>query len=267
MGAEMQNVSSQNSSEAEKVQKKGPFQLKILENIEIAENIYRMTLEGAEITQTAVPGQFVSVKCDDLVLRRPFSVARVDGITFDLLYKIKGVGTKFMTDLKQGGTADVIGPLGNGFRIEDNNPLIIGCGVGIAPIEFLSDVLKAKGIVHKTMACFRNKYNSDRDYDYYITEDGSSKIKGSLKDHFERVIQETSPGKICICGPNPAMRYVTEIALKNSIDVEVALEGEFACGTGVCMGCSIRIMKDGKASQARICKDGPVFKGEVIIWE
>jgi dihydroorotate dehydrogenase electron transfer subunit len=247
--------------------KKGPFQLSVLENVELAEGVYRMTLEGAEAVQNAVPGQFVSVKCADLVLRRPFSVARVDKNTFDLIYKVKGIGTAFMTELQPGKTADIIGPMGNGFGIEDNNMLLIGCGVGIAPIDFLSDVLKERGIAHKTLACFRSKYKTDRNYDYYITEDGSSLIKGSLKDHFERIVQETRPGKICICGPNPAMRYVTEFALKNGIDVEVALEGEFACGTGVCMGCAIKIIKNGMAENARICKDGPVFKGEVIIWE
>lgn len=247
--------------------KKGPFLLSVLENVEIAENVYKMTFEGAEAIQNAVPGQFVSVKCDDLVLRRPFSVARIDGNTFDLIYKVKGSGTAFMTELQPGKTADIIGPMGNGFGIEDNHMLIIGCGVGIAPIDFLSDVMKERGIAHKTLTCCKSKYKTARNYDYYITEDGSSPIKGSLKDHFERIVRETNPGKICICGPNPAMRYVAEFALKNGIDIEVALEGEFACGTGVCMGCAIKIKKNGITENARICKDGPVFKGEVIIWE
>ena len=248
------------------MQNKGPFVLKVLENIEISDKIYKMVLEGGGIEKTSSPGQFVSVKCADLTLRRPLSIAGVTENTFDLIYKIKGTGTEYLAALKPGDTADVIGPLGNGYNIENKNYLLIGCGVGIAPIIFLEELLEQKKIPYKSIGCFKSRYKTDDEQTYCITEDGSSDITGRLNNHLEQIIEEAKPDKICICGPNPAMQYVTEIALKKNIEIEVALEGDMACGTGVCMGCAIKIKKEDKLESAKICKDGPVFKGEEIIW-
>lgn len=246
---------------------KGPFILKVLENYEIADTIYKMVLEGESIARNSMPGQFVSVKCADLTLRRPLSVSGVNQNTFDLIYKVKGTGTEYLANLKPGDTADVIGPMGNGYTIDESKKyLLIGCGVGIAPIVFMEDVLREKRISFKSIGCFRSKYRTDDEQTYCITEDGSSDITGRLNDHLENIIKESKPDIICICGPNPAMRYVTEIALQNNIDIEVALEGDMACGTNVCMGCAIKIKKGDKLESAKICGDGPVFKGEVITW-
>lgn len=248
------------------MQNKGPFILKVLENFEIAEQIYKMVLEGETIAQNSTPGQFVSLKCGDLTLRRPLSVARVDGNTFDLIYKIKGTGTEFLASLKPGDTVDAIGPLGTGFSTDHKNYLLIGCGVGVAPINFLADVLEKKAIPFRSIGCYRSKYKTDSDHTYCITEDGSSDITGRLNDHLENIINQSKPDIICICGPNPAMEYVRDIALKYNIDVEVALEGDMACGAGICMGCAIKIKKGDKLESAKICGDGPVFKGETVVW-
>lgn len=242
------------------------MQNKVLENIEIAEGVYKLTLESEEVAKKSVPGQFVSIKCGDLTLRRPFSVAKVNGTTYEIIYKIKGTGTEFMAELKPSDTADVFGPLGSGYTIEDKNYLLIGCGVGIAPIEFLMGELDKKDIKYNVIGCFRSKYSSCSEYDYLICEDGSSDIKGRLDQHFEKIVQKTKPDIICMCGPNPAMEYVTNYALEHNIDIEVALEGDMACGTGVCMGCAIKIKNNGQLESAKICKDGPVFKGKQIVW-
>jgi len=246
---------------------KGPFILKILENYEISDTIYKMVLEGGNIAQNSVPGQFVSLKCADLTLRRPLSIAGVSQSTFDLIYKVKGTGTEFLAALKPGDTVDAIGPMGNGYTVdEDKKYLLIGCGVGIAPIIFMEDVLEARGISYKSIGCFRSKYNVEDEQTYCITEDGTSGISGRLNDHLESIIDEIKPDLICICGPNPAMKYVTELSMSKGIDIEVALEGDMACGTSVCMGCAIKIKKGDKLESAKICGDGPVFKGEVVTW-
>ncbi len=258
----MQNLKNQNFTGV----KKGPFYSRVLENEKISQGIYKLKIENSEIAGTAFPGQFVSLRCADLTLRRPFSVAGVHENTFDLIYKIKGTGTEWLTTLKKGSIVDLIGPMGNGYRTENKKSLLIGCGVGIAPIDFLADVLKQKGFPYKIIGSFKNSYKTDKKYDYLITEDGSSDITGRLDDHLERIIAEVKPKKINMCGPNPAMKYVCEIAQKYSIEIEVALEGDFACGTGVCMGCAMKIKRNGKSENARICKDGPVFNGEEIIW-
>ncbi|HSA06261.1 MAG TPA: dihydroorotate dehydrogenase electron transfer subunit [Candidatus Gastranaerophilales bacterium] len=258
----MQNLKDQNLIRVSK----GPFFAKVLENREISDNIYKLRIESEEIAQNSLPGQFVSIKCADLTLRRPFSVAGVRENSFDLLYKVKGTGTEWLTNLKTGDITDIIGPMGNGFSIENKKSLLIGCGVGIAPIDFFMDVLSAKSLPYKSIGCFRSKYKNAKEYDYHITEDGTSALKGKLSDYLEQIITETATEKIFICGPNPAMQYVTEYALSLNIETEVALEGDFACGTGVCMGCAIKIKKGNALESAKICKDGPVFKGEEVVW-
>lgn len=262
----MQNLQNQNSPP---MVKKGPFYSKILENREISRDIYLMKLESREVAENSLPGQFVSIKCKDLVLRRPFSVAKVyNDNTFDLIYKVIGEGTQYLTELKEGDLADFIGPMGNSFTIEDKNSLLIGCGVGIAPIVYMAQILEEKGIKHSSIIGTRTNIDLELgENSYYLTEDGTCGLKGRLDHHLEEIISETQAEKIFICGPNPAMIYATEIAKKHNLEIEVALEKVMACGTGVCMGCVIEVMENGEKVQRRVCRDGPVFNGANILWE
>ncbi len=258
----MQDLKNQKST----IIKKGPFKTKVLENKQISSDIYQLELENREISENSAPGQFVSVLCTGLTLRRPFSVAGTAKSSFQIIYKVVGKGTESMTQLQKGDICDVFGPMGNGFSIENNNPLLIGCGVGIAPILFLAETLEKKGFTHNTVISSKTGIDLGKKFSYTITEDGSSGLKGRLNTHLEKIIAETHPQKIYICGPDPAMKYVSELAKKSKIPCEVSLEGDFACGTGVCMGC-VRLMNvDGQVVNRRVCKDGPVFKGEEVIW-
>jgi len=261
----MQNLKNQNSTFA----KKGPFFSKVFENKEISKDIWLLKLESREIVENSLPGQFVSIKCKDLILRRPFSVAKVyEDNTFDLIYKVIGEGTQYLTELKAGDTIDFIGPMGNSFSIENKNSLLIGCGVGIAPIVYMAQILGSKGINHSTIIGTRTNIDLKLGKNsYYLTEDGSCGLKGRLDHHLEDIIAETGAEKIYICGPNPAMKYATDIAKKYGLEIEVALEKVMACGTGVCMGCVIEIMENGEHVQKRVCRDGPVFNGANILWE
>jgi len=270
---------------------KGPHIVEVLSNIKLSDDTRKLTFENKTIAETVKPGQFVSILCEDLLLRRPFSVAYVKDDTFEIIYKIKGKGTKYLSSLKNNDSADIIGPLGNGFNIENKNSLLIGCGVGIAPINFLSDIFGKEKIKHTILFCTQtnvtlnlfqglsnsqsllksqngqipNQVRNDNSL-VLITEDGSAGLEGRLNNHLENIINEVKPEKIYTCGPNPAMKYIVQTAEKHEIPVEVALERDFACGTGVCMGCVIQIKENDKPVNKRICKDGPVFKGSEVLW-
>ena len=247
---------------------KGPHTVGVLGNIKISNGIGKLVLDNKTIAESSKPGQFVSILCKNLVLRRPFSVAGTDGNKFEILYKIKGKGTQYLASLKAGDKADIIGPFGNGFGIEDKNSLLIGCGVGIAPMLFLKKSLELQKTKHTLVACsqtFFREISLSTD-DVVITEDGSHGLKGRLDNYLENIINENMPEKIYTCGPNPAMSYISQIAKKYNIPVEAALEREFACGTGVCMGCVIQVNRDDKILNKRICKDGPVFDGNEVLW-
>jgi len=270
---------------------KNLYIVKVLSNIKLSDDTWKLTFQNQTIAKTAKPGQFISILCEDLLLRRPFSVANVKDDTFEIIYKIKGKGTKYLSSLQNGDSADVIGPLGNGFNIENKSSLLIGCGVGIAPINFLSDIFGKEKIKHTILFCTQtnvtlnlfqglsnnesllksqngqipNQVRNDNAL-ILITEDGSAGLVGRLDYHLENIINEVKPEKIYTCGPNPAMKYIVQMAEKYKIPVEVALERDFACGTGVCMGCVIQIKENDTPVNKRICKDGPVFKGSEVLW-
>ena len=289
---------------------KGPHTAKVLNNIKLSGDTGKIIFRNKIIAENSAPGQFVSILCEDLLLRRPFSVANSKDDTFEIIYKIKGKGTQFLAGLKNGDSANIIGPLGKGFSPENKNSLLIGCGVGIAPIIFLSDILAKSGINHTSLVCtqtylchsegfspknlsnhegkqpnrfppsfliFNQKIgvpaslrmtnsNSSNDNKIIITEDGSAGLKGRLDNHLENIIKEVKPEKIYTCGPTAAMAYICKTAEKYNITTEVALERDFACGTGVCMGCVIQIKENDKLINKRICKDGPVFLGSEVVW-
>ncbi|EKE03156.1 MAG: 2-polyprenylphenol hydroxylase [uncultured bacterium] len=249
--------------------KKIPIAAEIVENLPLSDDIYKIILNGQEAAQKAIPGQFISILCKDLVLRRPFSIANVEGESIHIIYKLKGEGTEYISQLKSGEKINFIGPFGNGFNITHQKALLVGAGVGTAPLIFLSKELTKKQIPYILAAGFQKSVDIPElnpDKDYIITEDSSSKYSGLVIDHLEEIINTHKPEKIYSCGPTPVLKYVVEIANKYNIKSELALERKFACGTGVCMGCTIHIRENNEIKNKRICKDGPVFDGGSIVW-
>jgi len=251
--------------------KKRPETLKadVVKNIRLSEDIYQIELKSEIAAQKALPGQFVSILCENLVLRRPFSIANVDNDSFHIIYKIKGKGTRYISQLQSGDKADFIGPFGNGFSINSRKALLVGAGVGVAPLIFLSKVLEKQEIPYIFLAGFQQTVNIpeiNSSNSYIVTEDGSSGLKGRIIDFMQDIIEKHKPERIYACGPEPVLSFTVNMAAQYNIRSEMALEREFACGTGVCMGCSIKIKTNDGIKNRRICKDGPVFDGEKIVW-
>lgn len=245
-----------------------PLMAEIISNKSLADDVFEITLRCEDIAKKAIPGQFVSILCEDLILRRPFSIANAKDNSFQIIYKIKGKGTEFMSALKTGQLLNIIGPLGNSFTVSNKNALLVGAGVGIAPVMFLSKVLERNNTSFKLLSGFQKSIKIDdlSDNHYMVTEDGSSDLKGRINDYLEDFIERYKPEKIYACGPEVVLKYTVEMAKKYNIESEIALEREFACGIGVCMGCSIKVLENNKEVNKRICKDGPAFDGESILW-
>jgi dihydroorotate dehydrogenase electron transfer subunit len=249
--------------------KRFPIMAKVIGNVRLSDDIYEISLHCSQIAGKSVPGQFVSVLCRDLILRRPFSIAYADNDNFKIIYKLKGQGTKYISSLKSDDEIDLIGPLGNGFNITDDKSLLLGAGVGIAPIIYLASVLQEREISYAVLAGFQKlmpipHLNSDKAV--IITEDNSSGYKGRVTDYLKDIIKQHMPQKIYACGPEIVLKQTVDIARQFNVPVEVALEKKFACGVGACMGCNIQIKENKQIKNRRICKDGPVFIGESVIW-
>ncbi|WP_455630908.1 dihydroorotate dehydrogenase electron transfer subunit [Megamonas sp.] len=245
---------------------------KILANEAINANVKRMVIEAPQIAEAAHPGQFVHVKKPDSVnfLRRPFSIADADreNGTITLIYRIVGKGTAEYAAMKVGEAFSILGPIGNGFALKDGRPLLIGGGVGIAPLIYLSRQLKDKkpilliGGKNKDEVFWEKYLQEFADKIYITTDDGSVGFKGFTVQLLPQILAENNIEHIYTCGPNIMMEGVAKLAHKHDIDCQVSLEKRMACGIGVCLGCTFEGKLTGK--RRKVCTEGPVFASKEV---
>ena len=234
-----------------------------------------LLLQCDEPLEEIKAGQFVQVRVDDAqhtYLRRPISIHDVDyqNRTITLLVQRVGEGTNKMSDTEIGDTLNIIYPLGNGFTIPENNEgnvILVGGGIGIAPLYYLGKMLKEKGIEPQFLLGGRSK--SDlimlEEFEsvgkvYITTNDGSLGEAGFVTQH--SIWKEKQFDMIYTCGPKPMMMAVTKIARENNIDCEVSLENLMACGLGACL-CCVENTIEGNVC---VCKEGPVMNINKLLW-
>lgn len=244
----------------------------IRKNYSLNEDTFILVLHAPELPEIKV-GQFVNVKVENspsTFLRRPISIHDVEpekGLLY-LLIKKNGKGTVQLSMLREGDKLNIILPLGNSFSIPSNGRcLLVGGGVGIAPLLYLSKQLKAKGLSSVVLIGARNKNHVilQEEYGkyaevYYTTEDGSYGEKGFPTQH--SILSEHFDHIYC-CGPEPMMRAVARYAYSNKIDCEVSLENMMACGIGACLCCVNETQEGHKC----VCVDGPIFNINDLKWQ
>lgn len=248
-------------------------QAPVRSNKEIARKIYELRLDAQEIAAAFRPGQFINIQTNpngEPLWRRPFSIARTDKRVITIIYKALGMGTNQMAALQSGDTADIIGPLGNSFTTDlarEIRPLLIGGGLGFAPLIILRDVFVQHGIrpvlFMGAVTADEHYYREDPDADLFLTsDDGTLGARGLVTDALKEYLQRGESGQANYfaysCGPEPMMAQVTRICRQFEIPVELSIEREMACGIGLCQGCVIE-QKPPRKKYALVCKDGPVF--------
>lgn len=239
-----------------------------IENIkEINKTVYSLEFSSPTLTNIE-PGEYVSILCENLTLRRPFSVANFKNGKVTVLIKKRGKGTSYLTSLKHGDNIEFSAPLGNTFGIENKKTLLIGAGIGVAPLFYLNKKLKEAGAKTYFAAGFLTKSDILNIFpiDFISTDDGSNENKGSICDYLEKLIANFKPEKIVSCAPHPVLKIVAQTAEEYGIECEVCMEKVMACGIGVCRGCVIKAKKGNEIVNKTICKDGPVFDGKEVIW-
>jgi len=251
----------------------------IASNHRITEDTWLMDLRSAEIARAAKPGQFVMVRIRmglDPFLRRPFSICGVREDRFLVLYRVVGKGTSLMTGLKEGESLRVLGPLGKGFADPEKNTdrVLVGGGIGIAPLVFLSQFHREKEVT--LMMGFRSagdilfpqKFTGEGRALRVATDDGTRGHHGPVTDLLEERLRENSKRMmVYACGPKPMLRKVAEMTLALRIPCQVSLEARMACGLGACQGCAVKASERSGRSYVHVCKEGPVFNVEEIDWE
>jgi dihydroorotate dehydrogenase electron transfer subunit len=237
------------------------------------------------------PGQFVMLKVSDdssPLLRRPFSVyksypvshpeKRKRGHLF-ILYKKVGKGTRKMTSWKKGQKVNLIGPLGNGFTLpplpSSTHIILIGGGVGIVSLFPLTEALGGKklfvfigGKTQVDILCMEDfkKFNSNI---FVATEDGSLGVQGTVVDLFlsqRKKFKRNEKYSIYACGPVAMLKALAKTVKSKNFICQASLETRMGCGFGACWGCVVKTNHP-KTPYQRVCKDGPVFRLEDIVWE
>lgn len=279
---------------------------KVLENEAIQGPVFRMVLEGPPGSIRARPGQFFSIRCGGglfPLLRRPFSLhdepVGENGRAVSILYRVIGPGTAWLSRCTPGNHLDVLGPLGNGFRLEnlEHGIVLVARGIGIAPLYAVAQgflVGRPEGRVTVIMGArtgdrifYVDELRRMGDLHLY-TDDGSLGFRGRapelLMDLFEKGAIP-APSSVFACGPGPMLRELHEVSLKLPFKAQVALEEHMGCGFGACLSCAVPLKpekavrdafwpkpacmksEEGDRMMSLICKDGPVYDLQEVDWD
>jgi len=268
----------------------------VASNAEVMPGIHLMWIEAPDIAVAAQPGQFITVRCGDFTLRRPLSVHQVSSREIALLFKVAGKGTLWLSRRQTGEKIDILGPLGKGFSIEPGvrNLLLVAGGIGIAPLVFLIQHASSQHqitLIHGASTAAQlypfssaGKKRSElpplpKEVQFVpVTEDGSMGKKGMATDIQPDFLDWAD--QVYACGP--ADMYKAMVLPLNSSPLvgkdkgegekqtnlklrkcQVSLEVRMGCGFGACYSCTINTKKGLK----QVCRDGPVFELDDIIWQ
>ena len=245
----------------------------IISNDEVMPGVYLTWLESPLIASEAQPGQFVMVHCGkECLLRRPLSIHQLaDGTKLAFLFTVVGKGTQWLAQCQAGDNIDILGPLGNGYAInpQSHNLLLLAGGMGIAPLCFLTQQALNQGRSVRLLLgastatqLYPSKLLPAKTEVVTATEDGTGGRKGVIIDLLPDFAGWAD--QIFACGPMPMYRAISvQNQPLKAKSVQVSLEMRMGCGRGVCYGCTVKT----KNGLKQVCKDGPVFELDDIIWD
>ncbi len=239
----------------------------------IGTDIYDMVLSFPRGAKEAKPGQFIAMYCEDgtKLLPRPISICGIDAEngTLRVVYRIAGEGTRLFSEMKEGDSLEVLGPLGNGFTMKEEKAIIVGGGIGIPPMLELAKQLSCEKTVvlgYRDELFLKEEFDACTDV-VVATEDGSCGTKGTVIDAINEA--NVDGAVIYACGPMPMLKALAEYAEAHDMEAQISLEERMACGIGACLGCICKTKKKDhhtNVNNQRICKDGPVFDAKEVVF-
>lgn len=256
--------------------KKYILDLTVREALNVGKQFVLLRLTSENPLPEMLPGQFVEVRVDEtpsVLLRRPISIHYYDkkANELGLLVQLVGNGTRWMATLKAGDVLNVVLPLGNGFTLPADNtvrPLLVGGGVGVAPLLYLGMKLKEMGVAPTFLLGSRteNELMQIAEFEkvgrvFITTENGAVGEQGYVTQHSVLACEQFD--QVYTCGPKPMMVAVARWAKGAGVACEVSLENKMACGVGACLCC----VEDTKEGNVCVCKEGPVFSIDKLSWQ
>ena len=220
--------------------------------------MFVLGMHAPEIAETVRAGQFVNLGWSGgPMLRRPFSVYRVEGERIEIVLKAVGTGTAQLLSMDLGDTVSCLGPLGRGFEISGSRVLLISGGLGVAPMPLAARAARSAGAevtwVHGARTADELCGEWEGNGVIWATDDGSRGFRGNA------VAAAPDADAVLACGPNRMLAAVS----RRWPDAQVAVETYMGCGTGVCLGCAVPLMRGG---YDRACREGPVYRAADVDW-
>jgi 2-polyprenylphenol hydroxylase and related flavodoxin oxidoreductases len=253
--------------------------VKIIETIQLQDDIFKITVERPVEVETIIPGQFFNILATTSglpLLRRPISVSQITDETLEFTIKVLGKGTEWLAHKAVGSYLEIMGPLGNGFEIDSNlkKVLLLGGGIGVAPIKGLLEYLSQNDVECDSVIGFRDlpifseEFIRNSMHNEIISEKNSAYKQGYVTGYFEQLVKERSYDAIFACGPEAMLRSITKVADKFGLKLQLLMEEKMACGIGACLVCTCKV-KDGDFDykHVRMCKEGPMFYSNEVIFD
>ncbi len=251
------------------------FTGKVIQNKRVASSCYRLELSVSK-PFSAKPGQFLQVEVNpqttDPLLKRPFSIAGLQGKKITLFYRVRGKGTGILSRKTAGDTVTGLGPLGNPYPVLTSPRILAAGGMGFAGLLFLASRLVGDKETTTVLLGARTAGHmfACRDFTQLglpvicATDDGSAGTRGLVTDLLAQEMKRSpEPGTVYTCGPMSMLRETVSVARKHGWRIYCAMEGMMACGFGVCRGCALPASKGG---YLLACVDGPVFDADQLLW-
>lgn len=252
----------------------------VLSNHKIIDDIYQLDIHAPEAAECAFAGQFINVYLKDksMLLPRPISICFTEGDMLTLVYRVVGKGTAALTEYQEGDGIRISSPLGNGFQIEDvfanlqNSGVIalVGGGLGVPPMLDLAKQIR-KQIDEQVqliavLGFMQEPFLADRFHEYcddvlISTEAGSIGFRGNVLELIKA--NHIKADYYLSCGPKPMLKALAAYCQETETPVQVSMEERMGCGYGACVGCVCKTVSQYK----KVCKDGPVFFGNEVIWD
>lgn len=244
-------------------------QLMLLDNSQIAEDIFDMRLKLDAPDLSVCCGQFAHVYVPGKTLRRPISVCDASDGVLRLVYQIKGEGTAIMAKMQPGQTVDVLLPLGHGFDIDPNKRYcLIGGGIGVPPMLYTAkqcaEPLVITGFRSKNLVILQDDLKAAGAETLLCTDDGTAGQKGFVTDLLSERISEID--EVCACGPTPMLKAVADVCRQAGKPCQISLEERMGCGVGACLVCAVKVRENEEELMKHVCKDGPVFNAEEVVF-
>jgi dihydroorotate dehydrogenase electron transfer subunit len=282
------------------------MEYQVIENINISLTYYKLILRIPSNAKLPLPGQFYTIRCGetkDPLLRRPFSMHRLDkkgeAVHLEILYRVVGKGTDWLSRRKAGEKVDAIGPLGNGFHFQEDVPnvILIARGIGLAPLYSVAESKRMRDQGAEIFILMGAKTEERLFYEkecrqigrtFFYTDDGSKGFQGNgpqLLMHLMASKQLPQRLSMYACGPYHMLRDLANISEEFDLPGQVALEEHMGCGLGACLSCvcplradsirrdqhwkkpSLHWSADGSRVYSLICKDGPVYDIQEVEWD